>query len=187
MKKLNLFIGLLLLASCSGNQNQNENSEDSTAVAEDVMDLDEVSTEEALDAKYKDVLDYVNEVYKQEFEEPYGEGNPRFSHEMDSIFSVGDKLGNGDMWGPDCGFLTLTQDYHDAKVKELHIEEVKNASTVVVKCVADLGEIYDKEWRNWTLHITMVKENGEWKFDDNSNGEFSFKQCCIDDIKMMKE
>ncbi len=187
MKTRNLIIAITLLSSCTGNTNQKDSNNDSAAVAtEDVMNLDEVSTEEYLDVKYKDVLEYIKEVYLEEFNEDTGEPELRLSHEMDSIFNIGQKLADGDIWGPDCGFLTLTQDFHEASVKQLHIEEVKNASTVVVKGIIDLGKSFGQEYRYRTLHITMVKENGEWRFDDNSNGEFSYKQCCIDNIKMMK-
>ena len=64
MKTRNIIIAIALLSSCSGNTSHEAGGEDTTAVAaKDVMDLDDVTSEESLNAKYKDVLTRVRHIY----------------------------------------------------------------------------------------------------------------------------
>ncbi len=189
MKTRNIIIAIALLSSCSGNTSHEAGGEDTTAVAaKDVMDLDDVTSKESLNAKYKDVLTRVKHIYSVVLSNTQYKDN-FLSKEVNAIFEEGDKLSNGDIWGPDCNFWLYAQDFgNNAHLIEATINEVKNDTTVILECHIDIDLGTNESERFDTLYITMIKEDGEWYGDDSSNDKkWSYKKCCLDDIKYMKE
>lgn len=185
MKTRNIIIAIALLSSCSGNTSHEAGGEYTTAVAaKDVMDLDDVTSEESLNAKYKDVLTRVKHIYSVWFhDDEYDDSF--FSKEHKAIGEKGCKLAEG-CWGAECVFWTLTQDYGDnIKLKSATIHEVKNDTAVVVKCVIDLD--LGEENKNHTVYLTMIKEDGKWVADDCHNEELSYKECDLEAIEQMEE
>ncbi len=183
MKTRNIIIAIALLSSCSGNTSHEAGGEDTTAVAaKDVMDLDDVTSEESLNAKYKDVLTRVKHIYSVWFNNDDYDDSV-FSKEHNAISEEGCRLAEG-CWGAECVFWTLTQDYgNNIKLNSATIHEVKNDTAVVVKCDIDLDL---EDCHNHIVYLTMIKEDGKWVADDCRNDEFSYKECNLESIKAMK-
>lgn len=188
MKSRILLTTIIILASCTGSKNKVNVDVDVNVNTEEVANAEATDTEKQADVKYKDVLTRVKHIYSVVLSNTQYKDN-FLSKEVNAIFEEGDKLSNGDIWGPDCNFWLYAQDFgNNAHLIEATINEVKNDTTVILECHIDIGLGTNESERFDTLYITMIKEDGEWYGDDSSNDKkWSYKKCCLDDIKYMKE
>lgn len=184
MKSKILLTTIIILASCTGSKNKVNIEADVNINTEEVTDVKATDNDEQPNEKYKDVLTRVKHIYSVWFKDSEYDDS-FFSKEHKAISEKGCKLAEG-CWGAECVFWTLTQDYGDnIKLKSATIHEVKNDTAVVVKCVIDLD--LGEENKNYTVYLTMIKEDGKWVADDCRNEEFSYKECDLEAIKQMEE
>lgn len=188
MKSKILLTTIIILASCTGSKNKVNIEADVNINTEEVTDVKATDNDEQPNEKYKDVLTRVKHIYSVVLSNTQYKDN-FLSKEVNAIFKEGDKLSNGDIWGPDCNFWLYAQDFgNNAHLIEATINEVKNDTTVILECNIDIDLGTNESERFDTLYITMIKEDGEWYGDDSSNDKkWSYKKCCLDDIKYMKE
>lgn len=188
MKSKILLTTIIILASCTGSKNKVNVDVDVNVNTEEITNAEATDTEKQADKKYKDVLTRVKHIYSVVLSNTQYKDN-FLSKEVNAIFEEGDKLSNGDIWGPDCNFWLYAQDFgNNAHLIEATINEVKNDTTVILECHIDIDLGTNESERFDTLYITMIKEDGEWYGDDSSNDKkWSYKKCCLDDIKHMKE
>ena len=188
MKSKILLTTIIILASCTGSKNKVNVDVDVNVNTEEVTNAEATDNDEQADEKYKDVLTRVKHIYSVVLSNTQYKDN-FLSKEVNAIFEEGDKLSNGDIWGPDCNFWLYAQDFgNNAHLIEATINEVKNDTTVILECHIDIDLGTNESERFDTLYITMIKEDGEWYGDDSSNDKkWSYKKCCLDDIKYMKE
>ena len=184
MKSKILLTTIIILASCTGSKNKVNIEADVNINTEEVTDVKATDNDEQPNEKYKDVLTRVKHIYSVWFKDSEYDDS-FFSKEHKAIGEKGCKLAEG-CWGAECVFWTLTQDYGDnIKLKSATIHEVKNDTAVVVKCVIDLD--LGEENKNYTVYLTMIKEDGKWVADDCHNEEFSYKECNLKAIEQMEE
>ena len=184
MKSKILLTTIIILASCTGSKNKVNIEADVNINTEEVTDVKATDNDEQPNEKYKDVLTRVKHIYSVWFKDSEYDDS-FFSKEHKAIGEKGCKLAEG-CWGAECVFWTLTQDYgNNIKLKSATIHEVKNDTAVVVKCVIDLD--LGEENKNYTVYLTMIKEDGKWVADDCHNEEFSYKECNLKAIEQMEE
>ena len=189
MKKLLFIVTLFIMISCSNSQKQNDGNQTTICERTDTTVMSETTNAVQKD---QDVISRIKHIYSVIFnhKENYALEKSFYSKEFHAIKKEGDILFK-ELWGPDCYFWTLTQDWSDNSVlKEASIAKVKNDTAVIVKCVMDItvgNDMEDEKYHNHTLYITMIKEDGVWVGDDCTDGIFSYKQCSLDNIRQQKE